>query len=74
MTAGIALAGVWFAIVPLFLGRTVLRGLRRNMGRGRYALMILLLLLMLLLPVKMVLRWTGHISYIVSMPESSLNL
>ena len=44
------------------------------MGRGRYWLMALLLLAMLGLPLKMILRWGFELSYVVSMPEYSLNI
>ena len=50
------------------------RGLYAQMGRVRFTIMIFLLLLMVLLPVKMLGRWTGNLSYIVSIPEYRLNL
>lgn len=43
------------------------------MGRTRYWIMILLLLMMLMLPIKMFLRWTFGLSFLVSIPEYSLN-
>jgi len=53
------------------LGRTVFRNLRRQMGRGRYLIMVLLLLMMLALPLKMILAWTFHLSYVLNIPEYS---
>ena len=66
---GLLLVGAYFVAVPILLGRTVLRSLRRQMGRARYWIMVLLLLMMVALPLKMVLRWTCNLSYVVSMPE-----
>jgi hypothetical protein len=71
--AGLAALGLYFVGLPVLLGRTWLRGFRRQMGRWRYAVMIFLLLMMLALPLKMLLRWTADLSYIVSMPEYFVN-
>ena len=71
--AGIVLLGVFLAVRPVLLGWTILREFRRRMGPGRYAIMSLLLLMMLMLPLKMILRWTMNLSYIVSVPEYLLN-
>ena len=70
---GIALLAAYFGGLPVLLGRTVLKRFRDRMGRGRYAIMILLLLMMLMLPLKMVLRWSLNLSYIVSIPEYFFN-
>jgi hypothetical protein len=43
------------------------------MGLVRYMIMANLMLLMLTLPLKMILRWTLNLRYIVSIPEFSLN-
>ena len=73
---GLTLLAVYFLGVPSMLVKfsKFFRGLYRQMGGVRYAVMIVLLLLMLLLPIKMLARWTGNLSYIVSIPEYSLNL
>ncbi len=71
--AGIVFMAGYFLAVPVLLGRTVFRNLRQQMSPGRYALMVSLLLLMLTLPLKMILRWTLNLSYLVSMPEYFLN-
>ncbi len=70
---GVVLLGLYFAAAPLLFGRTVLRRFREQMGVGRYWIMTLLLLMMLMLPIKMILRWTVNLSYIVSMPEYFFN-
>lgn len=71
--AGIVALGAYFAILPLLLGRTVLKTLRQRMGVGRYTIMMLLGLMMLALPLKMFLRWSFNLSYILSIPEYFFN-
>jgi len=71
--AGIASLVVYFIMLPPLLGRTALKHFRRKMGFGRYTIMVLLLLMMLMLPLKMILRWSFNLSYIVSMPEYFFN-
>ena len=70
---GLTLLAAYLVGLPWALGRTWLRGYRRRLGWVRYWLAALLLLLMLTLPLKMVLRWGFHISYVVAMPEYSLS-
>ena len=72
--AGLVLLAVYFIGLPPLLGRTVFRNLRRRMGLGRYTLMVLLLLLMMIVPLKMILRWSLKLSYVVSVPEYFFNL
>ncbi|MHC4402143.1 MAG: hypothetical protein ACYTG0_20945, partial [Planctomycetota bacterium] len=71
--AGVVCLAAYFVGAPMLLGRTVFRTFRRKMGLGRYTIMILLLLMMLALPLKMILRWTCQLSYVVSMPEYFFN-
>lgn len=71
--AGISILGVYFVLVPIVLGRTGLREFRRRMGAVRYTIMALLGLMMLALPLKMMLRWTLNLSYVVSIPEYFFN-
>jgi hypothetical protein len=52
-------------------------GLRKyyeKMGPWRYSVFVMLLLMMIALPVKMVLRWTVDLKYIVAMPEIFFNI
>ncbi|MBN2474123.1 MAG: hypothetical protein JXB62_05930 [Pirellulales bacterium] len=72
--AGVTLVGLYFVALPPLLGRTLLRRLRAQMGFGRFTLMAVLLLAMMTLPLKMILRWTMNLSYVVSMPECFFNL
>jgi hypothetical protein len=66
---GVALLGVYYLVLPPLLGVTLLRNVCRRMGRARYAILMLLGLTMLMLPLKMVLVWTLHLNYLVSIPE-----
>ncbi|MCL4191041.1 MAG: hypothetical protein KJZ87_04805 [Thermoguttaceae bacterium] len=72
--AGVIVLSVYYVGLPMVLGATVLRDLRRRMGRGRYVIMVLLLLTMFLVPLKMLLRWTMDMSYILSVPEWFFNV
>ncbi len=71
--AGLVSLGAYFVVLPVLLGRTWLKDSLRKMGRTRYTIMVLLLLMMLALPIKMILRWTMNLSYIVSIPEYFFN-
>jgi hypothetical protein len=71
--AGLAALGGYFVLLPAVLARTAFKDFRRRMGLARYTIMSLLLLMMLMLPIKMILRWTVNLSYIVSIPEYFLN-
>ena len=53
---------------------TVLRPLYQRIGLIRLMLMATLLLFMASLPIKMVLRWSFNLKYLVSIPEYLLNL
>jgi hypothetical protein len=70
---GLVLLTAYFVALPTVLGQTLLRGCRQQMGRGRYVIMTLLLLMMIMLPLKMILRWSFNLSYLVSIPEYFLN-
>ena len=71
--AGIVVLVAYFGLLPGILGRTALRHFRDRMGPGRYTIMALLLLMMFMLPLKMLLRWSLNLSYLVSIPEYSFN-
>jgi hypothetical protein len=70
---GLLLLGGYLVILPPLLAVTVFRRYYAKMGFIRYMVMANLMLLMLTLPIKMVLRWTMNLRYIVSIPEISLN-
>ncbi len=68
---GLVVLGLYLVALPPLLA--VIRGMFAKMGFIRYMIMANLMLLMLSLPLKMVLRWTMNLKYIVSIPEISLN-
>ena len=70
---GLALLGAYLVLLPPLLAVTVFRGFFAKMGLIRFMVMSNLMLLMLSLPIKMILRWTFNLKYLVSIPEFSLN-
>jgi hypothetical protein len=52
---------------------TVLRKYYLRMGFTRYMMLANLLLFMAALPIKMVLRWTINLKYLIAIPEYFLN-
>jgi hypothetical protein len=70
---GIVLVLGYFIALPPFLAVTVFRKFYQHMGFIRYMVMTNLLLFMLALPIKMVLRWSFNLKYIIAIPEFFLN-
>jgi hypothetical protein len=70
---GIILTAAYFIVLPPLMAVTVFRKFFVKMGFFRYMLMTNLLLFMMSLPIKMVLRWTVNLKYIISIPEFFLN-
>jgi hypothetical protein len=70
---GILLVLGYFIVLPPLLAATVFRGFYARMGFIRYMVMANLLLFMLSLPIKMVLRWTFNLKYLIAIPEYFLN-
>jgi hypothetical protein len=71
---GIILVLAYFLLLPPLLARTIFRNFFIRMGFIRYMTMIIILLFMASLPIKMVLRWTINLKYIVSIPEFFFNI
>lgn len=71
--SGIVAMAMYFGGIPLLLSRTLMKRYVDEMGKARFMVMILLLMMMLALPLKMLLRWTCNLSYVVSMPEFFFN-
>ena len=69
----VALLG-FFLVLPPLLGKTLLKGLVRQMGVVRFNVFMHLLLWFALLPLKMLLRWTVNLKYIVGIPEWFFNV
>lgn len=71
---GIVLLVGFFVITPWIMRMTIFRKLYPRMGLARYTVMAGLLLVMLLIPIKMVLRWTLNLHYIMGITEWSFNV
>jgi len=70
---GIVLVLGYFIALPPLLAVTVFRKFYQHMGFIRYMVMTNLLLFMMALPIKMVLRWSFNLKYIIAIPEFFLN-
>jgi hypothetical protein len=71
---GIVLVLGYFLVVPVLLAKTVMRELFIKMGLVRFMTMANILLMMAFLPLKMVLRWTFNLKYLVYIPEFFFNI
>jgi hypothetical protein len=79
---GILLVVLYVGVLPGLLIRSdrllgLPIGLKRfydKMGIYRYSVFVVLLLGMIALPIKMILRWTVNLKYIVAMPEIFFNI
>jgi hypothetical protein len=71
---GILLCLAYFIVVPPILAKLFFKKMIEQGGWLRYSVMVLLLLFMASLPIKMVLRWTLNLKYIVAIPEYFFNI
>ncbi|HWB00764.1 MAG TPA: hypothetical protein VG713_19865 [Pirellulales bacterium] len=71
---GIVLTLAYLMLLPPIMAATVFRKFFVKMGFLRFMLMSNLLLMMASLPIKMVLRWTLALKYIIHIDEYFLNL
>jgi hypothetical protein len=71
---GIILVLGYLVVLPPLLARTVMRRFFVKMGFARFMLLVTLLQFMASLPIKMVLRWTMNLKYIVYIPELFFNI
>jgi hypothetical protein len=71
---GIVLTLGYLVLLPPLMAITVFRKFFIKMGFFRYMLLANLMLLMMSLPLKMMLRWTFNLKYIIYIPEIFLNL
>jgi hypothetical protein len=71
---GILLVTGYLVLLPPLMAMTIFRKFFVRMGFVRYMVMSNLLLMMGLLPVKMLLRWSINLKYLISIPEYLLNL
>jgi hypothetical protein len=71
---GILLILAYFLVLPPLLAKTVFRSFFIKMGFVRYMTLMTLILFMAALPIKMILRWTINLKYIVYIPEYFFNI
>ena len=71
---GILAAAAYLLVLPGLLAKTLLKKFFVKLGPMRYAIFVMLLLGMVALPIKMILRWTINLKYIVALPEIFFNI
>ncbi len=71
---GLVLLFLYLFAIPPLLARTVLRKFFIKMGFARFMVLVVLLQFMAALPIKMVLRWTLNLKYVVYFPEIFFNI
>ncbi|RKY16873.1 MAG: cytochrome C [Planctomycetota bacterium] len=71
---GILAVAAYFVVTPALLAVTVLKKFFNEMGFMRFSVLVGLLLMMGSLPIKMLLRWTINLKYIVAIPEWFFNI
>ncbi|HEV2949516.1 MAG TPA: hypothetical protein VGX70_19220, partial [Gemmataceae bacterium] len=71
---GIILVLAYLFLLPPLLAKTIMRPFFIKMGFIRFFLLVNLLQFMAALPIKMVLRWTINLKYIVYIPEFFFNI
>jgi hypothetical protein len=64
----------YMALLPPLLAMTIMRSYFIRMGFIRFFLLVTLIQFMAALPIKMVLRWTINLKYIVFIPEAFFNI
>ena len=70
---GMLLVLGYFIALPPIMAITSLRSFYQRMGFIRYMVLANLLLFMTSLPIKMVLRWSFNLKYLIAIPEYFLN-
>ena len=71
---GLIIVGIYVAVLPLLLSKTLLRRFYEKMGTPRYLIAVSLVLIMISLPIKMYLRWIFNLKYVVNIPEFAFNI
>jgi hypothetical protein len=71
---GIILVLLYLLALPPLLAKTVMRPFFIKMGFFRFMMLVTLIQFMASLPIKMVLRWTLNLKYIVYIPEYFFNI
>jgi Cytochrome b(C-terminal)/b6/petD len=71
---GLILVALYMLALPPLLAMTIMRGFFLKMGFVRFMILVTLMQFMASLPIKMVLRWTINLKYIVYIPEIFFNI
>jgi hypothetical protein len=71
---GILLVIIYVFALPPLLAKTVFKTYHEKLGGTRFYVTVFLFLMMMSLPVKMLLRWTLNLKYIVYIPEFFFNI
>jgi hypothetical protein len=71
---GIILVLAYLLLLPPLLAMTIMRSYFIKMGFIRFFVLVTLIQFMAALPIKMVLRWTINLKYIVFIPEAFFNI
>lgn len=71
---GLLVCAAYFVLIPPILGQLFFKKMIKEGGYLRYSVMVVLLLFMASLPIKMVLRWTINLKYLVAIPEYFFNI
>jgi hypothetical protein len=71
---GILIVGFYLVVLPAVLAKTVFKRHLERMGPWRFAVFVMLFIGMFALPLKMVLRWTLNLKYVIAMPEIFFNI
>ncbi len=71
---GFVLVGAYIVGGPILLAKKIMPDMYKKMGAARFYIMAILLCSMAALPIKMVLRWTINLKYIVAIPEAFFNI
>jgi hypothetical protein len=71
---GILIVAAYMLLLPPLLAKTILRPFFIRMGFARFFMLVTLIQFMAALPIKMILRWTINLKYIVYIPEFFFNI
>src|SRR4029077_1606398 len=71
---GITLVVLYMAALPPLLAKTCMRSYFIKMGFIRFFVLVTLIQFMAALPIKMGLRWTINLRYLVFIPEAFFNM
>lgn len=71
---GLVAVFLYLGVMPMILAATVFKPFFLRMGFLRYMVLANLMLFMAALPIKMVLRWSVNLKYIVAIPEWFFNI